>query len=77
MLTLIVVGGRQIIVRFRGLASESGWFKRSLGVVFILIGLAIISGLDKKIETWVLDRFDVSAWEQTLFDNLNGDSATP
>lgn len=73
MLTLIIVGGRSIIARFRGLASETGWFKRSLGVVFVLIGIAIISGVDKKVETWVLDRFDVSAWEQTLFDNLNKD----
>lgn len=77
MLTLIILGWRSIIVRFRGLASESGWLKRSLGVVFILIGLAIISGLDKKIETWVLDRFDVSAWEQSLFDTLNKDPSAP
>jgi hypothetical protein len=77
MLTLITVGGRSIIARFRGLASESGWFKRSLGIVFVLIGLAIISGLDKKVETWVLDRFDVSSWEQTLFDTLNQDSVAP
>lgn len=26
--------------------------------------------MDKKIETWALDRFDVSRWEQTLFDTL-------
>jgi hypothetical protein len=32
--------------------------------------MAIISGIDKKIETWVLDRFDVSRWEQQIFDGV-------
>ena len=70
MLTLIAIGGRSIIVRFRGIASENWWFKRSLGVVFVLIGIAIISGLDKKVETWVLDRFDVPALEEGVLQKL-------
>jgi cytochrome c biogenesis protein CcdA/thiol-disulfide isomerase/thioredoxin len=70
MLTLIAIGGRSIIVRFRGIASENWWFKRSLGIVFVLIGLAIISGLDKKVETWVLDRFDVPALEEGVLQKL-------
>ncbi|GAB0174315.1 MAG: hypothetical protein HHAS10_01940 [Candidatus Altimarinota bacterium] len=70
MLTLISVVGRSIIARFRGIADEKGWFKRSLGVIFLLIGVAIIAGFDKKVETWVLERFDVSVWEQTIFDSV-------
>ncbi len=30
----------------------------------------IISGIDKKVETWVLDRFDVSSLEEGVLDTL-------
>ncbi len=43
MLTLIAVGGRSIIAKVRFIADERGIFKRVLGVIFVLIGLAIIT----------------------------------
>lgn len=70
MLLLIVWGGRSIISKFRVFADESGWFRRILGIIFLLIGLAIISGIDKRIETYVLERFDVSKVESGLLDRF-------
>ncbi len=70
MLTLIALGGRFIIAKIRIISDEKWWFKRILGIVLILIGLMIISWLDKKFETYVLDRFDVSGIETKLLDNL-------
>jgi cytochrome c-type biogenesis protein len=70
MLTIIAIGGRSIIARFRGIASENWWFKRVLGIIFVLIGLAIISGLDKKIESRALDIWNPSSLEEWLLDRL-------
>jgi cytochrome c biogenesis protein CcdA len=63
MLIIIALLGRSIIARLRIVADEHSWFKRTLGIVFILIGLMIVIGLDKKFETYVLARFDVSGIE--------------
>lgn len=43
MLTLIAIGGRSLVSRFRGIADERGWFKKILGIVFFCIGLMIIT----------------------------------
>jgi cytochrome c biogenesis protein CcdA len=70
MLTIIAIGGRSIIARFRGIADERGSFKRILGIVFVLIGLAIISGLDKRIETYLVTHYDVTSIEQGVLDRF-------
>ncbi len=70
MLAIIAVWGRNIVARFRWLADERWWFKRILGIIFILIGLMIVSWLDKKFETYVLERVDVSGIETNLLERL-------
>jgi ABC-type nickel/cobalt efflux system permease component RcnA len=70
MLTIIAIGGRSIIARFRGIADERGSFKRILGIVFVLIGLAIITGLDKRIETYLVTHYDVTSIEESILDRL-------
>ena len=70
MLLLIVHGGRSIIAKFRVFADESGWFRRGLGILFLIIGLMIISGLDKKLETVALEYFNLSFIENQLIDSL-------
>ena len=32
-----------------------GWFRRTIGVVFIAIGIIVITGVDKQLQTWILD----------------------
>jgi len=41
--------------RLVNLADDSGWFKKVVGVLFIVIGLSIVLGYDKVFETAVLD----------------------
>lgn len=68
MLCVIAIWGRSIIAKFRIFADENWWFKRVLGVVFVVIGLFIITGLDKKIETWILERYDIISIEENTLD---------
>ncbi len=49
-LFLIAFFGQKAIA-WLGIASDpKGWFKKTIGVLFILVGIAIIFGLDKKLE---------------------------
>lgn len=54
LLALALVG-RGLVRRLGWLADPHGWFRRSVGALFILVGLAVITGFDKVLQTWVLD----------------------
>ncbi|MEZ4156817.1 MAG: cytochrome c biogenesis protein CcdA [Candidatus Paceibacterota bacterium] len=72
-LALIAVLGQKLAHKLGVLSNPHGWFKRFLGLLFLLLGIAIISGFDKKIEAKILEAgfFDITKIEQSL---LNSDS---
>lgn len=55
ILLLIAIGGRSVIQRLGWAANPHGTFRRVLGALFITVGLAIILGLDKQLQTFILD----------------------
>ncbi|QBE49238.1 cytochrome c biogenesis CcdA family protein [Leucobacter triazinivorans] len=55
MLLLIALLGRSLVRRLGWLADPHGWFRRTVGVVFIVVGLVIVTGFDKQVQTWILD----------------------
>jgi cytochrome c-type biogenesis protein len=67
----IALLGRGFINKLKVVSNPNGWFRKSLGVVFIIVGLFVIAGFDKTISTFILDRgfFDVTMIEQKLIDN--------
>ncbi len=68
-LLLIALLGQAFIVRLRWLGNPSGWFKKFIGVLFLLVGIAVIFGLDKNFQTYVLERgwYDpISSFEHRL-----------
>jgi len=74
VLILIALLGQRITARLSGASDSRGWFKRALGALFILLGILIVTGNDKRVESWVLDRgiFDgVLKLEQGLLKNLD------
>ncbi len=40
-------------------------------MIFLLVGLAIVSGLDKKIETAILENYDIPSIETNVIDYLS------
>lgn len=85
-LSLLVVTflGQKIMDKLGVAADPNGIFKRVLGIIFVLVGLAILTGVDKKIETAILNNgfFDVTKIEQMLLekntsDEENSQSNTP
>ncbi|MBT2497911.1 sulfite exporter TauE/SafE family protein [Agromyces sp. ISL-38] len=55
MLLLIALLGRAFVRRLGWLANPNGWFRRTIGAVFILVGVAVVAGLDKQLQTLILD----------------------
>jgi cytochrome c-type biogenesis protein len=55
MLLLIALLGRSLVRRLGWLANPNGWFRRVIGVIFVLVGIAVITGFDKQLQTWILD----------------------
>lgn len=89
-LLLIAFVGQSIVVRFSSLSDTHGWFRRSLGIIFILLGISIVSGFEKKLEVRLLNSgvFDITKVEQILLrlndkslnsdlGNVNATSSSP
>lgn len=55
VLLLIALLGQKVLGKLLNLADDKGWFKKVVGVLFVVIGIAIIFGYDKAFETAVLD----------------------
>jgi cytochrome c-type biogenesis protein len=63
--TLLVIAllGQKVMGRARWLANPDGNFKRALGVIFILVGIAVILGLDKDLQFWFIQYSPIRLWE--------------
>lgn len=55
VLLLIALLGQRFVTNIAWAANPHGWFKRGIGVIFLIIGIAIFTGLDKQFETFILD----------------------
>ena len=67
-LLLISLAGRKLIKRLSWAVDTHSLFRRLLGVLFVLIGIAVITGFQVTAETWIADHlpFDESKVEQVL-----------
>lgn len=74
LLLIAVVG--QTLVDTLGVAIEpGGWFRKAIGVLFILVGIGIFTGVEAQAEVWLADRgFDVTSVEQRLLGVPNASS---
>lgn len=69
VLLLIAFAGQALVTKLRWMSNPKGWFKRILGILFILVGLSVIFGLDKAVQAFVLEQgwYDaISSFERSL-----------
>jgi thiol-disulfide isomerase/thioredoxin len=74
----LAFAGQRIVSMLGVAADPKGWFKKIIGIVFILVGVAILFGIDKKIE-YALPTgsyFEVGI-EQKLLGSTQVASSTP
>ncbi len=75
---LIAYFGQNFIKRFRWAVNPYGWFKKILGIVFIIIGIAILTGYDKRIIASIPENsfLNTSKIERDLLNKTNTKSDT-
>ena len=70
MLLIIALAGHRAVSKLGWATDPHGWFKRIIGFLFLLVGIAIITGFDKTIEAELQRFYDPIA---NFEDSLRGD----
>lgn len=54
-LMLLLVGflGQKLVRKLKWASNPRGWFNRTVAIIFIIVGLLIITGYDKKFQTFI------------------------
>ncbi len=68
-LLLVAYVGQAFTRQFRAFNNPNGWLIRAVGVLFIVVGMLVLFGLDKKFQAYVLEQgwYDpVSSLEERL-----------
>ena len=73
VMLLVVVLGQRFISKMKWASDPNGLFKKILWVLFILIWLAIAFGIDKDIETYILEQwyYGAGSLEEKFLDDIN------
>ncbi len=62
LLAVALIGQR--LIKSAGWAVDpEGVFRRGLGWIFIIVGVVIIAGWDKDLQTWILENSPIRPWE--------------
>ena len=71
VLLLISIIGQRFVSKLDILANPRGWFKRGIGVLFVIVGIFVFSGLDKVVQTRLIEGGvygNLSSFENKLID---------
>lgn len=68
VLLVIALLGRRIIKKFKWATKPTGVFQRTIAILFILVGVAVITGLDKAAQTYLndIDIFNLKQVERSI-----------
>lgn len=55
--------GQRAVAGARWAADPHGWFRRGLGAIFIVIGVLVLTGWMKDIETWLISNSPIRPWD--------------
>ena len=55
ILLLISIFGRVLVNKLKWMSNPRGIFQRVIGVLFIIVGIFVIFGIDKQVQTFVLE----------------------
>lgn len=62
--TLLAISllGQRAVQGARWAADPNGWFRRGLGAIFVIVGVLIVTGWMKDIETWLIVNSPIQPW---------------
>jgi cytochrome c biogenesis protein CcdA/thiol-disulfide isomerase/thioredoxin len=69
----VAIAGRNFIARFKWAVNPQGWFKKLLGIIFIVFGVLIATGMERDLELSLLNNGFINATnlENSFFTNSN------
>lgn len=56
VLLLISFAGKSVVEKLGWLADPSGWFRKVVGALFIIVGIFVLTGLDKDLQAYILEQ---------------------
>ena len=56
ILLLIAVAGQSLVRKLGWLSNPSGLFRRVVGILFVLVGFAVLTGLDRSFQSYALEQ---------------------
>lgn len=62
-LLVVALAGARVIRRLGWAADSRSAWRRGLGVVFVLVGVAVLFGLDRDLQAWVIEHSPIRPWE--------------
>ncbi|HEY4521015.1 MAG TPA: redoxin family protein [Candidatus Paceibacterota bacterium] len=66
-LLLIALAGQRLVDTLGVTIEPAGWFRRTVGVLFLIVGIAVATGSMARAEAWLLNKgFGFAALEQRL-----------
>jgi len=65
-LLLIALAGQRAVRRLRWTADPNGRLRRAVGVLLVVVGLAVATGVDRDVQTWLVEHNPLEGI--TLFD---------
>ena len=71
-LLIISIVGQKLVDRLGVTINPEGWFRRGIGILFILVGLFVATGVDATAEAWLLNHgADLGGIEEYLLGAQN------
>lgn len=61
-LLAIALVGQGAVRRLRWAADPHGWLRRGVGILFIVVGVLVATGLMRDLETWLISNAPVAPW---------------
>lgn len=67
-LLAIALLGRKLLLKIKWATNPKGWFQKSIAILFIIVGIFVATGLDKKVQTYLVDKdiLNLTQFEQKL-----------
>ena len=69
IMLLVAVAGQSLVRRLGWLSNPSGWLRRGVGVVFVIVGVVVLTGFDRTVQAYILEQgwYDpIMKFEQAL-----------
>lgn len=55
-LLAIALLGQRLLSKIKWASDPKGWFQRIIAILFIAVGIFVLTGSDKKVQTWFVER---------------------